>query len=97
MKIRNGFVSNSSSSSFMIHKDHVSVAQMELIENHIEEARKREREGTYDQHASCNDAWSISQTDTHIKGSTWMDNFDMEDYLVKVVGIDKEHLDMRYS
>ena len=94
MKIRQGFVSNSSSSSFIIDGKHVSLYQAELIFNHIEEARKREREGTYDQHASCSDEWHIWETEGNICGSTDMDNFNMRHYLVDIVGINLEHIKM---
>jgi hypothetical protein len=38
MKIRNGFVSNSSSSSFVINTKNLSAQQIEAIRNHIEVA-----------------------------------------------------------
>lgn len=87
MKIRIGFVSNSSSSCFIIDKRHISAHQKDLIYNHIEESRKREREGTYSQHAHCVDEWDISETETHIRCFTWMDNFDLRHYLIEVVGL----------
>ena len=40
MKIRNGFVSNSSSSSFIISKEYLSPHQIKQIRNHLEEAKK---------------------------------------------------------
>jgi len=40
MKIRNGFVSNSSSSSFIIKKSEITPAQLEMIKNHIQIAKK---------------------------------------------------------
>ena len=94
MKLRLGFVSNSSSSGFLIEKKYLSADQIELIRNHFDEARKREKEGTYYQHISCGDVWSIYETDDNISGATWMDNFDMHDYLTKVVGIASEHIKM---
>lgn len=94
MKIRNGFVSNSSSSSFAIDKRHVSSDQIKLIFDHYEEARKRELDGTYSQHIHCSDEWDISETDHSISGSVWMDNFDMENYIIEVVGVDPKHIEM---
>lgn len=40
MKIRSGFVSNSSSSSFIVQKKYLSQEQICKIENHIDEAIK---------------------------------------------------------
>ena len=94
MKIRTGFVSNSSCSGFLIDKKHVTLHQAELIRNHLEESRKRTLEGTYDQHAHCGDEWDIWENDEGICGSTGMDNFDIHHYLVNVVGIDPEHIKM---
>jgi hypothetical protein len=78
----------------MINKKYVSAAQAELIRNHIEEARRREKEGTYPGHASCGDYWDIYETDELICGDTMMDNFNMEHYLIHVVGINPEHIDI---
>ena len=94
MKIRAGFVSNSSSSSFLINKKHLSTHQIELIYNHFDEIRKRKKEGTYKEHIHCYDVWSIDETTENITGFTWMDNFDMYDYLIKVVGVNSEHIKM---
>jgi hypothetical protein len=90
MKVRTGFVSNSSCSGFAISKKHVSAHQRDLIYNHIEKAKECEMEGTYHHHASCGDAWDIWETEDFIIGSTIMDNFDMHHYLEHVVGIDPE-------
>lgn len=37
MKIRNGFISNSSSSSFIIEKKNLTIEQIEKIKNHADE------------------------------------------------------------
>jgi len=79
MKVRNGFVSNSSSSSFIIALTAVTATQVEQIKNHIEEGRKLGIE-----FCSDGDAWNIEVTDTHIRGWTSMDNFDMEEFFKKI-------------
>ena len=72
MKIRNGFVSNSSSSSFIVNKYYISMAQMDLIRAHKDKVDK-----DYD-------VWDIEDLGDVIRLSTGMDNFDMEEYLVEI-------------
>ena len=79
MKIRNGFVSNSSSSSFILHKDKLTEDQILLIKNHH----------------LCNvipyagsDSWSVSEhEDGTIHLYTIQDNFNMYQYLSQIVRI----------
>ena len=80
MKIRNGFVSNSSSSSFIINLNDITALQSYAIENHIEVANKM---GMW---ASGSDRWDIfiNYEDGYIKGFTIMDNFDMREFLKKI-------------
>ena len=73
MKIRSGFVSNSSSSSFVINLDDLSANQFHKIENHHKEAK--------------NDAWNIEVKDNQLKGSTIMNNFNICSFLEKI-GVD---------
>jgi len=78
MKIRNGFVSNSSSSSFIIQRSDLTASQLYAIEHHIEYANEHELDGG-NHHED--DAWSITCDRDIIEGSTWMDNFSMSDVL----------------
>ena len=79
MKIRGGFVSNSSSSSFIVPFAALSENQIERIENH---------KNLLD---NLSNAWEI-ETDTNVQGSKFltgqcdMDQFDMEDFM-KEIGI----------
>jgi hypothetical protein len=81
MKVRTGFVSNSSSSSFMIDKYYLSQEQIDKIKNHIEVSKGMD-EDFYNKDES--DAWDITEEEKYIKGFTSMDNFDMYFFLEKI-------------
>lgn len=84
MKIRNGFVSNSSSSSFVIYKIDLSAKQIEQIQNH----GKSGLEFAYDE-------WSIDERELFIKASTDMDNFDFREYL-EMIGVNTDKVKWDY-
>lgn len=85
MKIRNGFVSNSSSSSFVINKRYLSRHQIEQIHNHIEVSREWIR---FDW---CDEPWAIEEDEHLLVGSVWMDNFPMDEFLRRI-GVDEDHV-----
>jgi len=68
MKIRNGFVSNSSSSSFTIKKEYLSPLQIKAL---------LEYDGSEDNY----DGWSIEEREDTIFGWTFMDNMTIHNYL----------------
>ncbi len=74
MKTRNGFVSNSSSSSFMIRKSDLTEEQMEGIRSHGQSQY-------FKQHGSEGDEWDITENELTICGYTFMDNFCMSEYM----------------
>lgn len=72
MKFRKGFVTNSSSSSFLIQLKDLTSHQLYSIVNHEKET---------------DDPWSIVIKDGIMYGSTGMDNFDMYRYM-STIGVD---------
>jgi hypothetical protein len=80
MKSRMGWVSNSSSSSFIIKKEHLTDFQIEKIYNHGEEGEKLGLD-------YAKEVWSIEDGEDHLGFSTWMNNFDMKNFLT-LIGVD---------
>ena len=74
MKIRTDFVTNSSSSSFIINKENLTPKQIKAIHNH----------------QSCGlecadtDPWDIEESENFISGYTIMDNFYFKELLDKI-------------
>lgn len=79
MKIRYDFVTNSSSSSFLISKKHLDNDQIEAIRNHHALGTKM---GLVT--STLDFPWHITENDAFITGSTDMDNFDMAEFLEKI-------------
>jgi len=90
LKMRTGFVSNSSSSSFIIAREHISDEQMERLQKHIHwEKYPVFCQMNMDGKGDMWDEWRITEQDGDVKGYTDMDNFPMKDFL-KDLGIDME-------
>jgi len=102
MKIRIGFVSNSSSASFVIEKKYLSIEHLDKIRNHIYYAKQMSsfdnkiddtgehgRFGWYDE-------WDIDENDEEIWGWTPMTNFDMIKFL-ETIGVDMYRVRTRHS
>ena len=89
MKLRIGFVTNSSSSSFTIAKSDLTDEQIEKIKNHIKVAKELEMDSSYYDEW---DRWSIAETDQSIRGFTIMDNFNMRKFL-RLIGVVREDVE----
>jgi len=85
MKIRNGYVGNSSSCSFIIDKKFLTQTQIYGIINHGEIGKELGIE-YYDE------TWQIWDKDDMLVGDTGMDNFSMEE-LCEKLGIPKEAIE----
>lgn len=77
MKVRRDFVTNSSSSSFIISKRCLNEDQIEAIREHSFLGEKLGLEYS-------DEPWYISENNNYITGDTFMDNFDMEEFLEKI-------------
>ena len=77
MKVRRDFVTNSSSSSFIISKRCLNEDQIEAIREHSFLGEKLGLE-------CFDEPWYISENNNYITGDTCMDNFDMQEFLEKI-------------
>jgi len=89
MKRRKGFVSNSSSSSFVIKKDDLTALQVELIKRH---GIVGEWLGI--EYPDC--AWQITESATQIEGYTSMTNFRMSEFF-DAIGVNAEDAEWWHS
>jgi hypothetical protein len=89
MKIRTSYVSNSSSSSFVINKKYLSQDQIDKIIYYADFAEIGFERGDIElEYFDSEPVWEIEEKEDTIEGSTWMDNFDMNYYLMHIVRVD---------
>jgi len=98
MKLKTDFVTNSSSSSFVIATEHLTKEQIAMIHDHIETALIIESKDKDIDFGFPNrgDAWTISEANGEISGSTIMDNFDMMGFL-QYIGVPMEFVENDHS
>jgi len=97
MKIREGFVSNSSSSSFVLSLKDITSNQLEMLQRHTQVAQAagwavgedQDDSGVCCGWASAEDEWEITVTSENVKGYTMQDNFDMRAFMGKI-GVDSD-------
>jgi len=77
MKIRNGFVSNSSSASFVLANNNISESDFEAIKSVIRSYMSQDDFKRY----GYSDSWHIYMEDDTIKGDTVMNNECLEEFL----------------
>ena len=93
MKIRNGFVSNSSSSSFLIPINAVRPYQIEMIIDHIDAARIwLTYHKDMEMNSSEEDKWVIEVNEKCVFGYTFMDNFDMNFFLENIANVNQKYI-----
>lgn len=82
MKYRLDFVTNSSSSSFIIAKKDLSDDQLRAIRKHSKLGKELGIEWYEDE-------WLIDENETFITGSTYMDNFDFHEFF-NIIDVDDD-------
>lgn len=97
MKIRVGFVSNSSSSSFILNKVFLTNSQIAILKKHDNFIKNFLDHNDKTMLGFDEDTgWFVYEEDNFIKLSTTMDNFDMVNFL-RFIGADRAIENMEYS
>jgi len=92
MKIRSGFVSNSSSSSFLIPINALKQYQIEMIIDHIDATKDWLKYNKDEIDAREDDSWNIDINDKCAYGYTFMDNFDMSFFLENIAKVESKYI-----
>lgn len=85
MKKRKGFVTNSSSSSFIIAKKDLDEKQIAAIQNWEELSRRLKM-------YCAGEGWNIKENDGYITGFTYIDNFSFSDFF-ETIGVNPRNIE----
>lgn len=98
MKIKSDFVTNSSSSSFVIDMDNLTNMQIIMIHDHMEVALMIQKKNPQIDFGFLGryDGWVITEENGKISGSTIMDNFDMRTFL-EYIGVPMDLVEYDHS
>lgn len=91
MKIRIDYVTNSSSSSFVISKKHLDADQILAIKEHITLGKKLKM-----YYCDSANEWYVDENDEYIGADTYQDNFSMSSFLDKI-GVNPNDVHWGYS
>jgi hypothetical protein len=92
MKFRSGFVSNSSSSSFLIPINALKYYQVQMIKDHINTTMEWSKYQENELYVYNEDSWSIDVNEKCVYGWTIMDNFDMHHFLIEIAKVDPKYI-----
>lgn len=96
MKARLGFVSNSSSSSFVVPKSALTSDQIYKIKHYQKTATELLKLDNLTEEEKevlswCDSSWTITETKHTLKGDTSMDNFDIAAFMI-MIGVPAEEI-----